>query len=151
MTQHQLLQFVADLLPSWRKTRRTVLALGTLALIHRRQLTLTGIARGLDNHSRVIHRVKRIWRFLANRAVDPRQVVGALAGQAFRLRPEGWVPVIFDETGLKDRAMLLGAGPWYRGRALVPGPGLALSVVCLPKSEDQEKPVGLSRRAAERN
>jgi len=45
-------------------------------------------------------------------------VVGALAGQAFRLRPEGWVPVIFDETGLKDRAMLLGAGTWYRGRAL---------------------------------
>jgi hypothetical protein len=118
MSQHQLLQFVADLLPSWRKTRRTVLALGTLALTRRRQLTLTGITRGLDNRSWVIHRVKRIWRFLTNRGVDPRQVVGALAGQAFRLRPEGWVPVIFDETGLKDRAMLLGAGTWYRGRAL---------------------------------
>jgi len=60
--QHQLLHFVADLLPAWRKTRRTVLALGTLALTRRRQLTLTGIARGLDNRSRGIHRVKRIWR-----------------------------------------------------------------------------------------
>lgn len=44
--------------------------------------------------------------------------MGALARLAFRLKSEGWVPIIFDKTGLKDRAMLLGAGTWYRGRAL---------------------------------
>ncbi len=38
--------------------------------------------------------------------------------EAFALRGQGWVPIIFDETGLKERAMLLGAGTWYKGRAL---------------------------------
>ena len=118
MSQQRVLQFVDKLLPDWRKTRRRVLALGVEGLLKRRRLTLTGIARGLEIHTRVIHRVKRIWRFVSNGAVDPRTVVGALARQTFRVRTEGWVPVILDETGLKDRAMLLGAGTWYRGRAL---------------------------------
>lgn len=112
------MQFVSSLVPTWRVTRQRVLALGALGLVRRRRLTLCGIARGLDSSTRVVHRVKRIWRFLSNRAVDPREVVSALARIAFGLRPEGWVPIILDETGLKDRAMLLGAGTWYRGRAL---------------------------------
>ncbi len=116
--QQQLWQFVTDLLPSWRKTRRRVLALGCEALIARRRLTLCGIARGMDSSTRVLHRVKRIWRFLSNRAVDPRQLVGALVAEAVALRVTGWVPIIFDETGLKERATLLGAGTWYKGRAL---------------------------------
>jgi len=118
MSQQRLFQFVTNLLPDWRKTRRRVLALGVQGLVKRRRLTLTGIARGVDSRTRVIHRVKRIWRFLSNRAIDPRTVVGALVREAFALRGTGWVPIIFDETGLKDRAMLLGAGTWYRGRAL---------------------------------
>jgi len=56
-------------------------------------------------------------------------VVGALVGEAFALRSSGWVPIIFDETGIKDRAMLLGAGTWYRGRALP----LALYAYYCPK------------------
>jgi hypothetical protein len=118
MSQQQLLRFVTALVPSWRKTRRKALAVGTYGLVRRRRLTLTGIARGMDSPVRVIHRVKRIWRFINNAAVDPRQVVGALSEQAFRVRAEGWVPVMLDETGLKDRAMLLGAAISYRGRAL---------------------------------
>jgi hypothetical protein len=118
MSQQQLLRFVTDLLPAWRKTRQRVLALGSFALVQRRRLTLTGIARGLDSRTRVLHRVKRIWRFCANRHVDPRTLVGALARRTLQLRPRGWVPVIFDETGLKDRALLLCAGTWYRGRGL---------------------------------
>ncbi len=118
MSQPELLRFVSDLLPTWRVTRRRILALGSLALVRRRRLTLCGIARGLDSRTRVLHRVKRIWRFLSNPGVDPRDVAGALARRAFRLRPSGWVPIILDETGLKDRAMLLCAGTWYRGRAL---------------------------------
>jgi Transposase DDE domain len=118
MSQQELLRFVTHLLPAWRKTRRTLLALGALALTRRRRLTLTGIARGLESSTRVLHRVKRISRFLGNPGVDPRDLVGALARRAFRLHTEGWVPIIFDETGLKERAMLLGAGTWYRGRAL---------------------------------
>lgn len=118
MSPQELLHFVTDLLPTWRKTRRVVLALGAAALVRRRRLTLCGIARGLDSRTRVLHRVKRIWRFLSNRAVDARSVAGALVCQACALRRTGWVPIIFDETGLKERAMLLCAGTWYRGRAL---------------------------------
>ena len=118
MSQQRLFQFVTDLLPSWRKTRRRVLALGCQALLARRRLTLCGLARGLDSRTRVLHRVKRIWRFLSNPGVDPRQVAGALVREAFALRRSVWVPIILDETGLKERAMLLCAGTWYRGRAL---------------------------------
>lgn len=118
MSQQRLLRFVVGLLPSWRKTRQKVLALGTHALIERRRLTLTGIARGMTSRTRVIHRVKRIWRFLDNGAVDPREVVRTLSRQAFGLRREGFLPVLLDETGLKDRAMLLGAAICWRGRAL---------------------------------
>lgn len=129
MSQHQLLHFVSDLLPTWRVTRRRVLALGCQALLTRRRLTLCGIARGLDSRTRVLHRVKRIWRFLANPGVDPREVAGALVRGAFALRHQGWVPIIFDETGLKERAMLLCAGTWYRGRALP----LAMYAYHIPK------------------
>jgi hypothetical protein len=118
MSQQQLFRFVTDLLPSWRKTRRKVIALGAQGLVARRRLTLSALARGMESQCRVIHRVKRLWRFVNNPAVDPRTAVGALAAHAFRLRASGWVPVVMDETGLKDRAMLLGAAVPYRGRAL---------------------------------
>jgi hypothetical protein len=118
MSRQQLQKFVATLLPTWRKTRQEVLRLGAQALIQRRRLTLCGIARGLPPSTRVIHRVKRVWRFINNFAIDPRDLVGALAREAFSLRTEGWVPVVLDETGLKDRAMLLGAAVCYQGRAL---------------------------------
>ena len=126
MSQQRLFRFVTDLLPSWRKSRRRVLALGLGGLLQRRQLTLTALARGMESRCRVIHRVKRLWRFVNNRAVDPRDAVGALARTAFSLRSNDWVPVIMDETGLKDRAMLLGAAVAYRGRALP----LALYAYC---------------------
>jgi hypothetical protein len=118
MSQHQLLQFVTDLLPSWRKSRRKVLALGASGLLRRRRLTLCGIARGLDSSTRVLYRVKRLWRFIDNDAVWPHDVVAALVREAFAVRREGWVPIILDETGLEDRALLLGAATSYRGRAL---------------------------------
>jgi len=118
MSQQQLYKFVTSLLPSWRKTRRVVLALGVQGLIRNRRLTLTAIARGMDSPCRIIHRVKRLWRFLNNEAVDPRDAVGALTRQAFQVRSEGWVPVVMDETGLKDRATLLAAAVPYHGRAL---------------------------------
>jgi len=118
MSQQRLYEFVTTLLPSWRKTRRVVLALGVQGLIRKRRLTLSAVARGMDSRCRIIHRVKRLWRFLNNAAVDPRDAAQALARQAFRLRSEGWVPVVMDETGLKDKATLLAAAVPYHGRAL---------------------------------
>ena len=118
MSQQQLLKFVTDLVPSWRRSRQKVLALGAQGLVRRRRLTLTGIARGLESQIRIIHRVKRLWRFINNPAVDPRSLVEALVREAFSLKKEGWLPVVLDETGLKDNCMLLGAAISYRGRAL---------------------------------
>ena len=118
MSQQQLFGFVTSLLPSWRKTRRRVLALGTQGLIGKRRLTLSSVARGMESPCRVIHRVKRLWRFVNNEAVDPRDVTQALTQQAFRTCVGRRVPVVLDETGVKDRAMLLGAAVSYRGRAL---------------------------------
>lgn len=118
MLQQQLLQFVTDLLPAWRKTRRKVLALGVQGLVRKRRMTLCALARGMDSQCRVIHRVKRLWRFVNNPAVAPSDAVGALTARAFSLRSTGWVPIILDETSLKGRATLLGAATAYRGRAL---------------------------------
>jgi len=126
VSQQHLFRFVTDLLPSWRRSRRKVLALGIGGLLRRRRLTLTALARGMESPCRVIHRVKRLWRFVNNRAVDPRDAVGALARTAFSLHSSDRVPVILDETGVKDRAMLLGAAVAYRGRALP----LALYAYC---------------------
>jgi len=118
MSQQRLYEFVTARLPSWRKTRRRVLALGVGALVRRRRLTLTGMARGMESETRIRCRVKRLWRFVNNLAVDPRDAISALAVQACRLRASGWRPLVMDETGLKDRVMLLGAAVAYHGRAL---------------------------------
>jgi hypothetical protein len=118
MSQQRLYEFVTGLLPSWRKTRRRVLALGVQGLMRKRRLTLSAVARGMDSRCRIIHRVKRLWRFLDNPAVDPRQATCALAQAAFARRGGKWVPVVMDETGVKDRATLLAAAVPYRGRAL---------------------------------
>jgi hypothetical protein len=42
----------------------------------------------------------------------------ALAQEAVRLQPEGWLPMLLDETGIRDHATLLSAAVPYRGRAL---------------------------------
>ena len=118
MSQQEVFRFVSTLLPSWRKTRRRVLSLGAQGLLVKRRLTLTSLARGMESPCRVIHRVKRLWRFTNNSAVDPRDATQALTQQAFRTCAGRRVPVIMDETGVKDRAMLLGAAVSYRGRAL---------------------------------
>ena len=118
MLQPQLFRFVTDLLPAWCKPHRRVLALGVAGLLAKRRLTLTTVARGLPSTCRIIHRVKRLWRFVNNPAVDPRTVTTALVAHALALRPTGWLPVILDDTSLKDRLTLLGAAIPYHGRAL---------------------------------
>jgi hypothetical protein len=55
----------------------------------------------------VRYRVKRIWRFLSNRAVDPREVVSALARIDFALRREGLLSVIRESLSPSQRSRLL--------------------------------------------
>lgn len=118
MLQQHIYHFVVDLVPSWRKTRQKVLALGAQGLIQHRRLTLCAIARGMESHTRIIHRVKRLWRFIDNPAAKPEEIVTALVQRLFSSRHDRWVPVIFDESGLEDRATLLGVGTTFHGRAL---------------------------------
>jgi hypothetical protein len=53
--------------------------LGVQGLIRKRRLTLTAIARRMESRCRIIHRVKPLWRFLNNDAVESRDAAAALA------------------------------------------------------------------------
>jgi hypothetical protein len=126
MSQHEFLSFVTSLLPSWRKSQSKVLALCVRALVVRRRCTLSALARALPATTHVRYRLKRLARFMDNPRL--RLLVGwdALAQQAARLHPEGWLPMLLDETGIRDHATVLSAAVPYRGRAL-PVAGLAFS------------------------
>jgi len=118
MLQQQLQQFVTDLIPSWRKSQRKVLALCVGALTIRRCCTLSALARGLPATTRVGYRLKRLARFVDNPRLDLLALCHSLSQQAAGVKPEGWLPVLLDETGIRDRATLLAAAMPYRGRAL---------------------------------
>jgi hypothetical protein len=118
MSQQQFQNFVTAVVPSWRKSQLTVLALCVRAMVLRRRCTLSALARGLPPTCRVIYRLKRLARFMDNRRLDLIGGWKALAQRAAQVQPEGWLPMLLDETGLRDRATLLSAAVPYQGRAL---------------------------------
>lgn len=133
MSQQRFLQFVTDVIPSWRRSQRKVLALCVRALVLRQRCTLSALARVLPATTKIGYRVKRLARFMDNPRLKHLDGWRALAQQAAALRPEGWLPVIFDETGLRARATLLWAAVPYRGRCL-PLAGLAFSPSLIKRS-----------------
>jgi hypothetical protein len=133
MSQHQFLAFVTALLPSWRKSQRRVLALAVRAMVLRPCATLSGLARALPATTKLIHRLKRLERFVSNPRLDLLEGWAALAHWAISLRPTGWLPLLLDETGLRDRATILTAAIPYRGRAL-PVAALAFSPPLIRRS-----------------
>ncbi len=118
MSQQRFLQFVTDVIPSWRKSQRKVLALCVRAMVLRQRCTLSALARALPPTCRVIYRLKRLWRFMDNPRLDLIGGWKALARRAAQVQPEGWLPVLLDETGIRDRASVLSAAVPYRGRCL---------------------------------
>src|SRR5512140_3129974 len=75
----QLVSFIKEVAPSWRKSQQDNLALLSQALFFRRSLVLTELARAypIPEVRRVkspkhglLHRVKRVWRFLHNPRLD---------------------------------------------------------------------------------
>lgn len=126
MSQHEFLSFVTSLLPSWRKSQSKVLALCVRALVVRRRCTLSALARALPATTHVRYRLKRLARFMDNPRLQLLLGWDALAQQAAALHPKGWLPMLLDETGIRDHATLLSAAVPYRGRAL-PVAGLAFS------------------------
>jgi hypothetical protein len=118
MSELQFQQFVTVLVPSWRKSQRKVLALCVRALVIRRRCTRSALARALPATCHVRYRLKRLWRFMDNPRLKLLPGWDALAQEAAVLHPEGWLPMLLDETGIRDHATLLSAAVPYQGRAL---------------------------------
>jgi len=133
LQQFEFDQFVSGIVSSWRKSQLKVLALCVQALVLRRCCTLSALARALPATTAVHYRLKRLARFMDNRRLDLLVGWKALAQRGAQLQPEGWLPVLVDETGLRDHATLLTAAiPWH-GRAL-PVAAVAYSPASLKRS-----------------
>ena len=65
-----LRRFVAELVPTWRITRTKNLALLASAVLVRRSLSLSELARAYPGGGSHHVRKKRLWRFLENRTLD---------------------------------------------------------------------------------
>lgn len=118
MSQQRFYQFVSEIVPSWRRSQLKVLALCVQALVVRRCCTLSALARALPPTTGVQYRLKRLARFVDNRRLDLLVGWKALMQQAAHAQPEGWLPVLVDETGISDHITLLTAAVPWRGRAL---------------------------------
>jgi hypothetical protein len=118
MSQQQFQQFVAAIVPSWRRSQHKVLALCVRALLIRRRCTLSALARALPATCHVRYRLKRLARFMDNPRLKLLPGWDALAQRAAQLHPTGWLPMLLDDTGLRDHATVLSAAVPYQGRAL---------------------------------
>lgn len=106
-------------MPTWRSTRLSNLALLAGAILTRRSLALSELARAYPGGSSHHVRKKRLWRFLENRGLD----LGALRRQLTYLAlhacppPRGYVPILVDATHWAPYAVLAASVP-RAGRAL---------------------------------
>ena len=115
-----LRRFVAELVPTWRVTRTRNLALLASALLVRRSLSLSELARaypgGFSHHVRK----KRLWRFLENRGLDLwalRRQLTYLALHTCGIDAGQRLPVLVDLTYWEPYAVLAASVP-RAGRAL---------------------------------
>jgi hypothetical protein len=124
----QLLAFIQELAPTWRVTSHRNLALLARAIFVRRSLRLTDLARtypvarqrkvARPKHG-LLHRVKRLWRFLAHptlEIVPLQERLVRLASTACTV-PDLWLPLLLDLTYVTPFAILAASIP-HRGRAL---------------------------------
>ena len=118
---HHIAAFLHHNLPQMRATRRTNLALLTAAILNRRALSLSELARpwmpGLpQNHHQ---RKKRHFRFLSNPRFDPIQTQCALMPAICQLAGlKGQTPIIIDWSDLGRKRNGLFAAVCYRKRGL---------------------------------
>lgn len=108
-------RFVHFFCPQLRSTRRRNLSLLTYSILCRRSLCLSELARGMPLAIYHLYRVKRLWRFLSNRAVSPLTFV-PLFLRRLPPSPGKRRPLILDYTALGPFRVLV-AAIGYRGRA----------------------------------
>lgn len=123
-----LLGFIKELVPSWRATQQVNLALLAQALFLRRSLVLTELARSFPipevrkvespKHG-LLHRVKRLWRFLHNDLLDTEGLSKALTVLSYSVSqsPGMLLPILVDLTYFGSFAVLSASVP-RGGRAL---------------------------------
>lgn len=124
----QLLPFIKELAPTWRKTQLSNLVLLSSALFQRRSLVLTELARSYPipatrkvarpKHG-LLHRVKRLWRFLANPRLDDSALMLRLTRLSYSVcrSPGLLLPILLDLTYFEPFAVLSANIP-RGGRAL---------------------------------
>ena len=116
---HRIATFLNDALPQVRATRRTNLALLTVAILERRALAILVRAWHVQLPYSHHQRKKRLFRFLTNIGFDTMVVQTALMGpisQAAKLR--GLTPIMIDWSDLGQRRNGLFAAVCFRGRGL---------------------------------
>ncbi len=112
--------FLADLVPAWRATHLTSLALLSASLLVRRSLSLSELARSYPGPFPHAMRKKRLWRFLENDRLDLaalRRRLTYLALHVCGIRPGERVPILVATTYWEPYAVLVAAVP-HAGRAL---------------------------------
>ena len=118
---HRVAIFLNDAVPHLRATRRTNLALLTVAILERRALAISVLVRAWRVQLPYSHhqRKKRLFRFLSNTGFDTVAVQTALLEpicQAARLR--GLTPIMIDWSDLGPGRNGLFAAVCFRGRGL---------------------------------
>lgn len=123
-----LLSFCKEIAPTWRKTQRVNLALLGQALFRRRSLILSELARTYPvplqrkassvKHG-LLHRVKRLSRFLSNDDLDQAALMMRLTRLSYSVcrTPGLLLPILLDLTYFDPFAVLSAAVP-RGGRAL---------------------------------
>lgn len=133
MSYQQFFSFVSSIVPSWRKSQHKAFALVVRAMVLRPCGTLSGLARALPATTKLQYRLKRLERFVSNPRLDLLAGWAGLAQWASALRPTGWLPLLLDDTGLRDRATILTAAIPYQRRAL-PVAAVAFSPALIRRS-----------------
>ena len=118
---HRIATFLDYSLPQLRATRRTNLALLTVAILERRALAISVLVRAWRVELPYSHhqRKKRLFRFLSNTGFDSVAVQTALLGPicpAARLK--GLTPIMIDWSDLGQGRNGLFAAVCFRGRGL---------------------------------
>ena len=118
---HRIATFLNHSLPQLRSTRRTNLALLTVAILERRALAISVLVRAWRLELPYSHhqRKKRLFRFLSNTGFDTMAVQTALLGpicQGAKLK--GLTPIMIDWSDLGQGRNGLFAAVCFRGRGL---------------------------------
>lgn len=124
----QLLPFFKEITPGWRKTQLVNLALLSSAISRRKSLVLAELARAYPiplerklprpKHG-LLHRVKRLWRFLDNPRLDEEALMRTLSRLSVSVcrSPGLLLPILIDLTYFEPFAVLSASIP-RAGRAL---------------------------------